>query len=215
MLSDLRKGVRTLYDTTILRALLIILIPTSAALGLCNALLLPFALQSLRTSEFMYGLLSGIEAIDFLIAHLLLAYHVARLHSTRWIILSLLLMAVCDIALALTISLPLAIMLVGLGGVFNAPFILGRILVIQPNTPRVMLGRVSSAYFVVRSVSYVAGMGAVGLADLFGARTMVLVDGLILLVSGILALWLLNGRAFAPATQPMQREAARVDEALG
>jgi MFS family permease len=192
VLNDLRTGLRALAETPILRALLVVVAPTAAAVGLCNALLLPFALQALQATELTYGVMSGMEAIGFLIANLLLAYHAERLHPTRWIVLSLLLMAICDIGLVLTASLPLAIVLVGLGGAFNAPFILGRTLLIQRNTPRELLGRVSSAYFVARSVCYVAGMAAVGLADLFSTRAMVLADGLLFLTAGLLALWLLR-----------------------
>jgi MFS family permease len=214
VLADLRAGLRTLYATPILRNLLVVALPAATAVGLCNALLLPFALRALQATEFVYGVLSGLEAVGFLIGNLLLAYHAGRLNPARWIVLSLLLMAVSDMALAMTASLPLAIALVALGGAFNAPLILGRTLLIQRNTARGLLGRVTSAFFVARNICYVAGMASVGLADLFGTRVMVLADGLLFLVAGLLALWLLNPRLPALGRRRNPQAGALPDEAL-
>jgi hypothetical protein len=50
----------TLMGTTpIPRNLLVVALPAATAVGLCNALLLPFALRALQATEFVYGLLSG------------------------------------------------------------------------------------------------------------------------------------------------------------
>jgi hypothetical protein len=56
------------------------------------------------------------------------------------------------------------------GGMTNAPSVVARQLIIQRNTPRELRGRVHSTFFLSRDLMYVAGMAAVGLADVIDVR---------------------------------------------
>ncbi len=63
-----------------------------------------------------------------------------------------------------------AIGLIGISGVLNAPsFVAGR-LINQRNTPREMRGRVFSTVYVMRDVVYLLGMGLAGLADIIDVQ---------------------------------------------
>ena len=65
VLSNLRAGVRELFNTPILSSLFAAQVPVFVAFGLINALLLPFALRALGATEFEYGLQEGLTSIGF------------------------------------------------------------------------------------------------------------------------------------------------------
>ena len=53
---NLKAGLRFLFDTPVLRSLLLSSVPVLIGFGLSNALLLPFAIRALHATEFEYGL---------------------------------------------------------------------------------------------------------------------------------------------------------------
>jgi CRP-like cAMP-binding protein len=87
-------------------------------------------------------------------------------------------------------SVPAAIVVITFSGLFNAPYSIGRRVIIQRNTPREMRGRVSSAFFVARDVLFLIGMGAAGLADYMDIRLLYLVSALLLGAAGLLILFM-------------------------
>jgi hypothetical protein len=86
-------------------------------------------------------------------------------------------------------------------------------LIIQRDTPRELLGRVSSSLFLTRDICFVLGMAAVGLADLLDVRLLYAGAGLVILLAGLLALVLPGLRQPAASWQlllPWRRAAAEV-----
>ncbi|TAH50322.1 MAG: MFS transporter [Chloroflexota bacterium] len=187
---NMQSGFRFLYRSPILRSTFILMPVLGISFGLSNALLLPFASQALGATEFEYGIQEALTSLGFVAASLLMARVADRLPAGQWITISFLTMGICQIIYSQLNSIPLAFVLVTLSGFANAPFVVARNLVLQRNTPREMRGRVASAFFVTRDVSFLAGMALVGLADTFGVRELYFVAGLMVLVPGILALFL-------------------------
>jgi CRP-like cAMP-binding protein len=107
-----------------------------------------------------------------------------------WIAISFIGMAIAGIIFSLLSSVPLAIAVLTISGFINSPSAIARRLVIQRNTPREMRGRVNSAFFVARDVFFLIGMASAGLADLINVRVMYLISALLILCSGIWALFL-------------------------
>jgi CRP-like cAMP-binding protein len=186
--------------------------------GLWNTLLLPFARQALNATEFEYGMQEGLTSIGFVVGSLLMARVAAGLREGQWLTLSFIVMGIVGAVYSQLSSVPLAIVLVMISGFANAPASIARSLIVQRNTPREFRGRVASVFAVLRSVAFLVGMAAAGLADIWGVRTLVLVSSILVLVPGLLSLvlpglgqpaeeWrravrLLRGAATAPSAVP-------------
>jgi DHA3 family macrolide efflux protein-like MFS transporter len=185
---NLKSGARFLFETPILRSLLLVSLPVYISFGLWNSLLLPFALRALHATEFEYGLQEALTSVGFVIGSLIMARLADRYREGEWITYSFIGMGLVGAAYAATISIPLAIVLVMISGLLNAPASIARRLIVQRNAPREVRGRVNSAFFVTRDVVFLIGMAAAGLADLYGVRLLVLISALLLVISGALTL---------------------------
>ncbi len=190
VLHNLRAGLRVLFDTPILRSLLLSSVPVLIGFGLSNALLLPFAIRALHASEFEYGLQEGLTSVGFVVGSLLMASLADRWREGQWIALGFTGMAVAGVAYSFANSVPLAIVIVALSGFLNAPASIARRLVVQRHTPREMRGRVSSAFFVSRDVLFLVGMALAGLADVIDVRLLYLLSAVMILVAGVWVLFL-------------------------
>lgn len=228
---NLAVGARFIAATPILRSMTLIRTPVMVIFGLQNVLLLPFALTVLHATEFEYGIQEGITSVGFVIGSLAMARYADRLRDGSWLIFSFLGMGLAGLAYAVTSNIWLAIALIGISGVLNAPSYVASRLINQRNTPREMRGRVFSTNYVIRDVFYLGGMGLAGLADVIDVRIMFAVSSAVLvaisLVGALLpgigqpaAEWrrtlaLLRGAAAAPSAG--EGRPATVDdvEALG
>ena len=181
---NLQAGLRTVRDIPALRSLFIVVVPIFLIFGLQNSLFLPFAIKVLHASEFQFGLQQAAEAIGIAIGSFLMIRLADRIREGQWLVLSYLLMAVASVVYSLSSTVSLAVFVVGVSGVVNAPSFIGRQLLIQRSTPREMRGRVNSAFFVVRDVMFVFGMSMAGLADILDVRMLFLVTALALFLAG-------------------------------
>ena len=182
---NLAVGARFIWRSPVLRSMNILRSPIMVIFGLQNVLLLPFAIQVLKATEFEYGLQEGITSVGFVVGSLLMARYAERLREGTWLVLSFLGMGLAGVAYALSSNVWLAIGLIGISGILNAPsFVAGR-LIAQRNTPREMRGRVFSTNYVVRDVVYLVGMGLAGFADVFDVRAMFLISSLALVVTAL------------------------------
>jgi len=188
VLTNVRAGMKTLFDTPILRSLFLVSIPMLVAFGLSNSLLLPFALRALQATEFEYGIQEALTSVGFVIGSLLMASIFNRMREGPWIAISLIGMALAGMAYSFSASIGVAYVILAISGFLNAPAAIGRRLVIQRNTPREMRGRVNSAFFVSRSVLFMLGMAAAGLADVVDVRVVYFFAAVLVLFSG---LWVL------------------------
>jgi len=185
---NLKAGTRYLFDSPILRSLLIISVPSVMSIGLWNSLLLPFAIDTLNATEFEYGIQEGLASIGFVLGSLFMARNADRLREGQWITISYIGMGLVGAMYAMSTRVPVAIVLVTISGFLNAPSSISRRLVIQRNTTRQIRGRVTSAFLVSRDVLFLVGMAAAGLADIFNIRGVFMVSAVLLLGAGLLAL---------------------------
>ncbi|HSR20029.1 MAG TPA: MFS transporter [Anaerolineales bacterium] len=184
---NLKVGLRTIREISVLRSLFLILVPIFLLFGLQNTLLLPFALKALGATEFEFGLQQAAEAVGLAFGSLLMIRLGDRLREGEWLVLSYLLMGAASVVYAFSTTITLAIFLVGLSGFVNAPSFIARQLLIQRAAPRATRGRVNSAFFVLRDVMFVAGMAMAGLADVMSVRLLFLLSSLLLLAVGVAA----------------------------
>ena len=195
VVDNLRDGIRTLNDTPILRATFLVGMPVFFSFGLWNVLLLPFAIRALDATEFEYGLQEGITSVGFVVGSLLMARFADRLREGAWIVASVIGMGVVGILYGVAPVvfgglghgglIAVAIALVALSGLLNAPSSIARRLLMQRNTPRELRGRIFSAFFVARDVVFLLGMVAAGLADLIDVKVLVVVSSIILVGAGL------------------------------
>jgi DHA3 family macrolide efflux protein-like MFS transporter len=182
---NLGVGARYILETPILRSLALLRIPVQVIFGLQNVLLLPFAIQVLHATEFEYGLQEGVTSIGFVVGSLLMARYAGRIREGSWIVLSFLGMGIAGLAYALSSSVWLAIAIIGVSGILNAPSFVASRLINQRNTPREMRGRVFSTGYVIRDVVYLVGMGLAGLADVWDVRLMFAISSAILILTAL------------------------------
>jgi len=188
VITNLKAGIKQVFNSSILRSLLGIMTLVLVGFGLSNALLLPFAIRALNASEFEYGLQEGLTSVGFVVGSLLMAKVIDRLRESAWLAISFIGMGVFGIIYAYLHSIPLAIAMVMITGFLNAPSAIGRRLLVQRNTPREMMGRVSSVFFVSRDVFFLLGMSAAGLADVLDVRFLYMVSSVLVVVAGVLVL---------------------------
>ncbi|MDP9468221.1 MAG: MFS transporter, partial [Chloroflexota bacterium] len=186
LVRNLGFGAGFIMRTPILRSMVILRTPLMLIFGLQNVLLLPFAFQVLGAGEFEYGLQEGITSVGFVVGSLLMATYADRLREGSWLVLSFLGMGIAGLLYALSSNVWIAIALIGISGVLNAPsFVAGR-LINQRNTPREMRGRVFSTNYVIRDVLYITGMALAGLADVIDVQILFLGSSVALIGTALL-----------------------------
>ncbi|MGA9532660.1 MAG: MFS transporter [Anaerolineales bacterium] len=185
ILENLREGVSFLLDNQMLRSLFLISIPTLLGAGLWNTLLLPFSEQALNASEFEFGIQEGVTSVGFVVGSLLMARLADRLREGQWIVIGYLGVGLAGMLYSRSTSIPMAILLVTIGGFANAPSAISRRLLIQRNVPGEIQGRVYGAFFVSRDVLFLLGMASAGLADTLPIRTVVLLSAGLIAAAGV------------------------------
>ncbi len=179
---NLGAGAQFILRSPVLRSATTLKAPVMVVFGLQNVLLLPFAIEVLNATEFEYGLQEGMTSVGFIIGSLLMARYADRIREGSWLVLSFVGMGIAGLLYALSSNVWVAIALIGVSGVLNAPFFVASSLISQRNTPRDMRGRVFSTGAVVRDVMYLIGMGLAGLADIWDVQIMFAVSAGILIV---------------------------------
>jgi CRP-like cAMP-binding protein/sugar phosphate permease len=185
VIRNLGFGAGFIWRVPILRSMVLLRLPVMLSFGMQNVLLLPFAIEVLGAGEFEYGLQEGFTSVGFVIGSLLMATYADRLREGTWLILSFLGMGLAGVAYALSTNIWIAIALIGVSGVLNAPsFVAGR-LINQRNTPREMRGRVFSTNYVIRDVLYLTGMALAGLADIIDVQLLFVVSSVGLIITAL------------------------------
>ena len=186
VVSNLKVGARTLWELPILRSLLIAALPVNLSFGLWNVLLLPMAIRALNATEAEYGLQEGLTSVGFAVAALLMAKYLDRLPEIEWMTIGVVGMGIFGVLYGLSPNIQIAIVIVMITGFLNAPFGIARRTLLQRNIPRAMRGRVFSAFFVTRDVTFLIGMAGAGLADFFDVRALIVIASTVLIGAGLL-----------------------------
>ncbi|HET7173565.1 MAG TPA: MFS transporter [Nocardioidaceae bacterium] len=193
---NLRDGVRVLIQTPILRSMLGIgAIYGLAAIGIWNALLLPFSLSDLHATTFEYGLQEGLTSVGFVVGSLLMAKLVMRIQEGQWLVFGFFVMGAGGLVYGLSHSIALALIAITVSGFANAFTATAGRLIRQRNSPPQFRGRVMSAFSVIAAAFSVVGMGIAALADLLGVRLLILVSAVLTLVVAVAAALLPGLRA--------------------
>jgi CRP-like cAMP-binding protein/Na+/melibiose symporter-like transporter len=187
--ANLRVGLRTIFDTPVLRSMFVLLAPVFFAFGLWNVLLLPMAIRVLGASEFQYGIQEGLTSLGFVAGSLVMARHSERLPTGTWIVVGCVGMGVAGVGYGLSPVIGVAIVWATISGALNSPLSVARQTLLQRHTPRELRGRVFSAMFVVRDVIFLVGMASAGLADIIDIRLLVIGASLILVAIGGVSLF--------------------------
>jgi MFS transporter, DHA3 family, macrolide efflux protein len=188
ILQNLKLGVRTIWDTPMLRSLFALGMPVFFAFGLWNVLLLPMAIKVLGGTEFQYGIQEGLTSVGFVCGSLFMAKYAHRLQTGLWVFVGTMGMAISGILYGLSPAMLVGIVFVTFSGFFNSPASVARQTLLQLHTPRELRGRVFAALFVMRDVIFLAGMAGAGIADLFNVRLLIVISSLILLAVAVAAL---------------------------
>ncbi len=187
VIRDIGFGAKFIGRTPILRSLNLVRIPVLLSFGLQNVLLLPFAIRALHATEFEYGLQEGLTSVGFVIGSLAMARLADRLREGQWLVLSFTAMGLMGLLYSFQTSVWIAVALIAISGIMNAPsFVAGR-LINQRNTPREMRGRVFSTSYVLRDVVYLSGMALAGLADVFDVQKLFMISSFVVIGAGALA----------------------------
>jgi CRP-like cAMP-binding protein len=190
VVNNLKAGLQALFGNPALRSIFFLWLPLTVAVGLSNALLLPFSKRALQATEFEYGLQEGATSLGFVFGSLLMAALSSRLGEGAWIVLSLAGMGLTGVAYSLSHSVWLALAIMAGSGFMNAPLVVARRLLVQRNTPRELRGRVASSFAVSANLLFLVGMAAAGLADVMDIRLLYLITSLILVGGAAWALFL-------------------------
>lgn len=188
VLINLAEGARFIGGTPILRSLFTIFALVFLSYGFLNALRLPFIIDALHSTSATYGLMESLSVIGFVIASLYMARYGDRLREGQWLAISFIGMGLASVAFALISSVSAAFLIVLVDGIFAAPSVIARSLVMQRNAPREMRGRVFGNFFVLRDMMFMVGIAAAGLADLFDVRMLFLAASLYELGIGMVVL---------------------------
>jgi MFS family permease len=185
VVENLKSGAQYLWRTPILRSIFIVGAPVFLSFGLWNVLLLPMAIRELDATEFEYGLQEGVTSVGFVVGSFLMAKLGDRLNEGTWLVLGTMFMGVFGILYGLAPDINVAIVIVAITGLLNAPMSIARRLLLQRHIPRDMRGRVFSAMFVSRDVLFLIGMAGAGLADIFPVRDLIIIASVVLVVAGV------------------------------
>ena len=185
VLLNLKAGFSYLWSSDILRSFLLVAAGIAVTFGLHNALLLPFAVEALGASEFVFGLQEGLTSVAFVIGSLFMASRADRLRAGQWLTIAFIAMGIVGVLYSFATSIPWAIALVMVSGFFNAPSSIAGRLIIQRQTTREVRGRVTSTFSVASNVFFLVGMVLVGLADFFDIRLVYLAGAIATLAIGV------------------------------
>ena len=188
VVSNLKSGLRYLFQNPVLKSIFLLAIPITISFGLANSLLLPFATRALQATEFEYGLQEGLTSVGFVISSLLMAGFLNRWREGQWMVVSLLGMGLAGVVYSQLHSVPVALAVQLLSGFLNSPYSIARRLLVQRNTVPEVRGRVASALIVSSNLFFLVGMGAAGLADVIDVRLLYLAGALLTIGCGIWAL---------------------------
>ncbi len=205
VLGDMRTGMGYLFGSPMLRSVLFVGMGFGLTMGIFNTLGLPFVLSELRGgSELVFGIQEGVMAGGFVLGSMVMASFATKLQARGWLVLSFAGMGAASLVYAFGNSVPLAIVLSGIVGFFNAPLVAIKA-VFQRKTPPKLRGRVIGAYYVGLDAMIVLGLFVGGLGDLLDVRLIYVVTALLTLLLGLVAAVLPSLKTVTPVGNEVER----------
>jgi len=203
VVADWSDGVRQMSGHPTLRLLLVITALTSVGEGIFGTLFLPYVRDVLHGSAVEYGAITSFQAVGSIAAGLLLAVLAARADPRTLLGVGYVVFGVLDLALflywiVLADVLWPAFVLIVLVGLPVAAMVTGRTTLLQLATHDRTRGRVFGALGALQGGGLVVGLLVAGvLGDRFAIVPVLLLQGLLPIIAGLLALALLPARSAA------------------
>ena len=135
VLANLASGMRYIPQMPALRSLIFVLVLSGIAVGLFNAILLPFARRAMGATDLEYSLFESIQSIGFVAGALLMVSLADRLHEGQWLTISFARLGATMLWLFFAPSVGTAYLPLFALGLINAPNYVVRGLLVQRNVP--------------------------------------------------------------------------------
>lgn len=178
--NDLRAGFSILLQRRVLVGCLIGFAFTMLGLGAVNVLLPPFIINDLQISEAWFGLVELSQSVGMVLSGVLVGQLAARFKETRIATVALFIVGIATLFFVTVSAVSHLFPILFTVGLAITPLQAAATTLLQTNTPREMLGRVSGALNAVIQIASLTSMFAAGyLADLIGMRTVFVVSGLL------------------------------------
>ncbi|GIF78225.1 MFS transporter [Asanoa siamensis] len=200
----IRDGVRALFGSRLLRGLTAATWVYWAANAALTTLLIPFTVHRLGATGRVVGWLVAALGLGYLVGSALARPVILRYATRTVLLVGYAAVGVCFVVAFTAVSVPRAVVAVGLSGVPGAITQIATGHRLQVSTPDAVLGRVLAAFHLSDALAAVAGavLAPVVLAALGLGRALV-VCSVVVIGAGVLAVVLLpsvGGRTYAVAT---------------
>ena len=189
--SEMKVGFSVMASSRPLRAILISLSVTMLGLGAVNVLFIPFLIEDLMVSEAYLGPIEASQVAGMVVSGTLVAVLAARLRSSTLVWSGLIGVGLFVGAVSSAHAVWHVMILLVFVGLSVGPVQAGANTLSQTLVDDRMRGRVGGAITTLISAANVVSMGFAGLAAAaIGTRNVFLLSGILVVVSGLLALWL-------------------------
>ncbi|MFZ0013890.1 MAG: MFS transporter [Acidimicrobiia bacterium] len=203
--SEMKAGFRVMIDSRPMRAVLISLSVTMLGLGAVNVLFVPFLTADLMVSEAFLGAVEASQVAGMVISGTVVAVLATRLRPSNLVSLGLVGVGVFIGAISGVGAIWQIMVLLFFVGLSVGPVQAGANTLSQTLIDDSMRGRVSGALNTLLSAANVVSMGLAGVAAAaIGTRNVFLASGLLVLGSGVLALWLFRDLRSSTGPEPAQ-----------
>jgi MFS family permease len=183
--SSIRDGVAFLERHPVLRWVVLLLIVTSLLVRPYNFLLPAYAAHVIETDARGLGALMAATGLGAMGGAIATAAYVPQRRSALWA-LSALVIALGDIGLGCTASMPIALAVLGVMGLATLTFLGSSNILLQTLAPDEMRGRVISVYSMIVLGLVPAGTLLLGsIASLLNLREALIIGGVVSAVCGV------------------------------
>jgi MFS family permease len=191
--NDLREGVRFLFSNRTLIGCLVCMSVIMLGLGAINVVWVPYLQRTFSVGAAGLGLVDSAQGAGMVVSGLALGFLSARL--SKWNMISGGIM-VCGLALAAMGVAPVFLLIIGLGfiiGLGITPAQSAMNTLMQVAVPDEKRGRVGSSFNAITTfASLISMVFAAGLSGLLSLRTIYVVFGSLIILSGFLGFWLIR-----------------------
>jgi len=200
---EMKEGFGVMASSRPLRAVIASLSVTMLGLGAVNVLFVPFLIDDLDVSEAFLGAIEASQVVGVVVSGAVVAVLAARLRPANLVSMGLVGVGTFVAAISTTVAVWQVMVLLVFVGLSVGPVQAGANTLSQTLVEDSMRGRVGGAINTLLSAANVASMGLAGVAAAaIGTRNVFLLCGGLVLLSGLLAFWLMRDIRTALTHEP-------------
>lgn len=189
--AEMKAGFRVMISSRPLRAVLTSLSVTMLGLGAVNVLFVPFLIEDLMVSEAFLGAIEASQVVGLIISGTLVAVLATRLRPSNLVSVGLVSIGIFVGAISGADAIWQVMVLLMLVGLAVGPVQAGANTLSQTLVDDSLRGRVGGALNTLLSAANITSMGLAGVAAAaIGTRSVFLVCGSLVALSGLVAYWL-------------------------